>query len=201
MNNTTKQVETINNNNKLVKLLMINEINKAIAKDNDFAKKTFSHSLLKADFFGKADENYKSQEVKDIFTELGIAFKDKYEYFQSMYGYGKSQTALLISISKLDKETIESYLIADNSPTLQNLAKFVKGTKETETNTTSKGISERSETAKPKKVTTEAKHVEFKASQGATKNEVIELIQKLMADYQIAPTELMAINTEIAMAC
>ena len=197
----TKQVETINKNTKLVKLLMINEINKAILKDDEFAKKTFSHSLLKADFFGKADEGYKSQDVKDIFAELGITFIDKYEYFQSMYGYGKSQTALLISISKLDKEIINSYLIADNSPTLQNLAKFVKGTKETETNTTREGISEKSETAKPKKVTTEAKHVEAKISEGATKNEVIELINKLMADYQIAPTELTAVNSEIAMAC
>ena len=68
----TQQVEVINTNTKLVKLLMINEINKAIAKDNDFAKKTFSHSLLKADFFGKADEGYKSQDVKDIFKELNI---------------------------------------------------------------------------------------------------------------------------------
>jgi len=197
----TKQVETINNNNKLVKLLMINEINKAIVKDNEFSKKTFSHSLLKADFFGKADENYKGTEVKEIFAELNVVFKDKYEYFSAMYGMGKSQTALLISISKLDKEIIESYLLSDISPTLQNLAKFVKGTKETETNVTAEGITEKSETAKPKKVTTEAKHIEAKISEGATKNEVIELIKKLMENYEITPTELIAVNSEIAMAC
>jgi hypothetical protein len=197
----TKQIELINSNNKLIKLLMINEINKAIAKDNDFAKKTFSHSLLKADFFGKADENYKSTEVKEIFSELNITFKDKYEYFNLMYGMGKTQTALLISISKLDKEIIEGYIFQDDAPTLDKLNKFVKGTKETEMNVTAEGISEKSETAKPKKVTTEAKHVEAKISEGATKNEVIELINKLMADYQITPTELIAVNSEIAMAC
>lgn len=196
----TKQVELINTNTKLIKLLMINEINKAIQKDSDFAKKTFSHSLLKADFFGKADENYKSNEVKDIFKELNITFKDKYEYFNLMYGMGKTQTALLISISKLDKEIIENYLQVDNSPTLDKLYKFAKGTNESEINVTAEKISERSETEKPKKVTTENKHVEAKINSGATKNEVIELIQKLMQDYSITANELTAKNVKESKA-
>lgn len=202
--NTQKNVELINTNTKLVKLLMINEINKAIQKgksqESEFYKKTFSHSLLKADFFGKADENYKSNEVKEIFNELNIKFVDKYEYFKQMYNLGKTQTALLISISKLDKEIIDNYLQVDNSPTLDKLSKFAKGNNENEMDVTAEKISERSETEKPKKVTTESKHVEAKINSGATKNEVIELIQKLMADYQITPTELTAKNVKESKA-
>jgi hypothetical protein len=195
------QIKKVTENAKLVKLLMINELSKVTAKGNEFAKKTFANELQKCTFYGKADENYKSNEVKEIFTEINVTFKNKYEYFTLQSGYKETSIKQFLRIAKLDNEVIENFLSVENCPTLDKLDKFVKDGKETETNLTKEGITERSETAKPKKVTTDKKHAEAKISEGADRNEVIELINKLMADYQITPAELIAVNSEIAMAC
>ena len=170
MNTISQKVE---NSTTLNKLLNYKKILDANGKD-------FALQIKRASLYFEASENYKLQETKDEFKRLNIEFKDKYHYFLECFGTAKMQSSKLIKIGKADSEKIAEYLKSTDKPNITALYDFLND--KNENNTTTEGITEKTETEKPAKFSTTKKGIDIKINSGVTDedfNEAIAYLQSL----------------------
>lgn len=160
MNTISQKVE---NSTTLNKLLNYKKIVDANGKD-------FALQIKRSQLYFEASENYKLQETKEEFKRLNIEFKDKYDYFLQCFGTAKMQSSKLIKIGKADAEKIAEYLKSTDKPNITALYDFLNDKKEN--NTTTEGISEKTETEKPRKFTTAAKGIDIKVNSGFNANDI-----------------------------
>jgi hypothetical protein len=160
----------IETSTSLTKVLLVKQINQLNGKE-------FSIQLQRANLYYQASENFKLQSTKDELTKLNINFKDKYEYFATMFNTEKSQTAKLIRIGALDTQIIADYIASTKNPTLTELDNLRKADKDV--NNTAEKPSEKSETEKPSKFTTSKKGIDIKINSGVTAEDIKEAIKYL----------------------
>jgi hypothetical protein len=144
--------------------------------------KEFAIQLKRAELYYKASENFKLQSTKDELTKVNVNFKDKYDYFEQFFGTKKTQTSVLIKVGNLDKQIISDYVASTSKHTIDNLISFAKGDKQTDMNTTTEGINERTETIKPLKFASDKKGIEIKVNGTLTadeKKQALEFIKNL----------------------
>jgi hypothetical protein len=142
--------------------------------------KDFALQLQRALLYFEASENYKLTETKDEFKKLNIEFKDKYDYFLQCFGTKKTQTSVLIKIGSLDSQVIADYLKDNLRPSLDNLVEFTKKDS-ADMNTTTEAITEKTETEKPTKFTTEKKGIDIKINSGVTNEDIKQAIEYLQS--------------------
>ena len=154
----------------LCKVLLVKQISQLNGKE-------FSIQLQRANLYFQASENFKLQSTKDELQKLNVTFKDKYEYFSTMFGTEKSQTAKLIRVGALDSQIISDYMANNKNHSLTELDNLRKADKDV--NTTKEGISETSETEKPSKFSTSKKGIDIKINSGVTIEDIKEAIKYL----------------------
>lgn len=173
--------EKIAESKLLTKNLQVNEFNKALKVENELLKKSFSQTLKVSEIMAKANENWNSEDVKAELKNLNITYKDKYEFFNELTGYGKSYVAELLKISKVDNEVLTKFLEIEHSPSVKKLIKFMDGKSEETVNMTAERITERSEVKKPLKFTTDKKGINITITEGYTAEDVKEALKFLKA--------------------
>lgn len=167
MQNNVTKIET---STTLNKVLLIKQISKLNGKE-------FSIQLQRSSLYFQASENFKLQSTKDELAKLNVNFKDKYEYFSTMFGTEKSQTAKLIRVGALDSQVVSDYIANNKNHSLTELDNLRKADKDI--NTTKEGISENSETEKPAKFSTTKKGIDIKINSGVTAEDIKEAIKFL----------------------
>jgi hypothetical protein len=195
--------EKLTANKSIVNGLQFNQINANLLKVDDSIKKTFAHGLKVADLFGIANNYLSDKSTKDELKSLNVT-GNKYDILCELFNLGLTQVKLYIAVSKIPAEIVTEFKESKLPQTLEGLKKYANLTdeeKETTINKTREGITEKTETAKPKKLQTKAKHIEAKIHEGADKLEAIELIKELMKAYEITADELTATNVVESMAC
>lgn len=163
-------IEKIEASKELTKVLLVKQISALNGKEFDI-------QLQRANLYFQASENYKLQSTKDELTKLNISFKDKYDYFEQLFGTKKSQSALLIRIGALDNQVVVDYKESTVNRTLDGLDNFRKG--ESSMNTTAEQVSEKTETEKPAKFTTAKKGIDIKVNSGVTAEDIKEAVKFL----------------------
>lgn len=169
MQTLTNKIETSTTLNKLLnykKIVLVNG-------------KEFSIQLERSKLYFQASENYKLQETKDEFKKLNIEFNDKYDYFSKCFGTAKSWTATLIRCGGYSPEILADYLNSTKNHDIKGLDAFAKGDKAE--NTTTEGITEKTETEKPAKFSTTKKGIDIKINSGVTLEDINEAIQYLQS--------------------
>lgn len=172
-------IEKIQANGNLAKLLQFSEISKALTSENVLLKKTFSQTLKISEILATANENWNTAEVKDLLTKINISYKTKYDYFLDLTGYGKTYVSELLKIRKCPSEILTKFLETEPSPSVKKLIKLMDGKSEENVNTTAEKPTEKSETEKPAKFTTEKKGIDIKINSGVTKADITEAIKFL----------------------
>jgi len=175
--------EKIAESKMLTKNLQIAEVNKALKIENEFMKKTFSHTLKICEIVLKINDAWNSEDVKDELKKLNITYKDKYEFFNEILGYGKSYVAELLKISKCKDEVLTKFLETEIAPSVKKLIKFMDGKSEEKVNMTAEGLpNDKSEVKKPLKFQSEKKGIEIKVNGMLTvdeKKEAMAFIKSL----------------------
>lgn len=173
-------IEKIAGSKLLTKNLQINEVNRALKVENELMKKTFSHTLKVCEIVGKINEAWNSEEVKNELKSLNITYKDKYEFFNEILGYGKSYVAELLKISKCKDDVLTNFLETEPAPSVKKLIKFMDGKSEEKVNMTAEQVSnDRSQVKKPLKFTTDKKGINITITEGYTAEDVKEALKFL----------------------
>lgn len=165
-------VNKIETSTSLYKVLMVKKISQLNGKE-------FAIQLQRANLYFQASENFKLQSTKDELQKLNVTLKDKYEYFEQMFGTAKSQTAKLIRVGALDSQIISDYIANNKNHSLTELDNLRKADKEM--NTTAEKPTEKTETEKPAKFTTSKKGIDIKINSGVTAEDIKEAIKYLKA--------------------
>ena len=188
MNNVTKLLSS----EFLKKQLYIDAINGGEKNDVDFSLQSFANIENLANNYKKANENYKTTEVKDEFKKLGIEFKTKEDYFKEVHNTSKQSLSDYMKIANCTTEKMIEYKAKNEGKKLsiKSFLQFIKDENSLVMNTTKTQVTQSSTTEKPQKITTTSKHIEAKIFGGTTKADAIELINQLMEKYAIVYTEL-----------
>jgi hypothetical protein len=140
---TTTNKDLLISNKAICNLLKIKEIDKAIENESKGAILLFAKSLQKCSYFLTASNNW--TDAKNLDTKLFESYKDKYEFFDAIFNYKKTQSAMFVKIGKFVAENVENnalenfhsaMLLANKIPTLHDLDKFISENKDVKNNTT-----------------------------------------------------------------
>lgn len=188
MNNVTKLLSS----EFLKKQLYIDAINKGESNEVDFSLLSWDNIKNLATNYKKANDNYKTTEVKDEFKKLGIEFKTKEDYFKEMHKTSKQSLSDYMKIANAKTEKITEYEEKNKGKKLSIIGfkKFIANENSLVMNTTKTQVTQSSTTEKPQKIATTSKHIEAKVFEGTTKQDAIELISQLMEKYAIDYKEL-----------
>jgi hypothetical protein len=187
---TKTTFEKVQTSTELVKGLLFDKVNENNLNVTKCNIKKMESSFNLAETFRKVDIYYNSETCKKELERLNIQ-ETKTKFFNSIFGIAERMIQRYIQIGKIvfkDKELKTQYLTSNRNLELTDFIKFSKNEPE---NIKDKKLNDNTtKTNKPKKYTSENKHVEAKVFEGTTKKDVIQLVKQFMNDYKISVSEL-----------
>jgi hypothetical protein len=193
---STKTIfEKVQTSTELINGIQFDKVNESLLKVDKCNIAKMNVSFDTSEIFRKVDIYYNSDICKKELTRLNIDVT-KTIFFKEIFNLNERMVQRYIQVGKIvfkDKELKKQYLTSLRTLSLEDFIKFSKNEPE---NVGKKQTDNKTKVNKPKKYTSENKHVEAKVFEGTTKKDIAELVKQFVTDYKLTENDIFPKTTK-----